>query len=94
MQLFQYFLVDGIGDRFAGEILSDPLGAVHSHSPKRPVAECRIVGRDDHILHGEEGIVISRRLLLKHIQAGPGDLAGLQGLDQDVYKRQRQPRRS
>lgn len=46
-----------------------------------PSLSARIVGRDDHILHGEERIVISRRLLLKHIQASPGDLAGLQGLD-------------
>ena len=81
MLLFQYFLVDGIGDRLPGEILGDPLDAVHGHGPERPVTEGRIMRRDNHILHGEEGIVVSRRLLFEHIQAGAGDLAGLQSLD-------------
>ena len=42
------------------------------------------VGRDQHVGHGPEWVAFGQRFDLEHVEAGAGDLAGLQRVDEVI----------
>ena len=70
--------VDGAARKEGADIVGQ-----HGHQalPGLQALPAHVGGQDD-VFHRIEGIVRGRRLGLLHVQAGAGDLSGLQGLDE------------
>lgn len=67
------------------KIVVDSLGAGHRGAGRGFLGGTADVGGHQDIFHIEEGVVQVERLLFHGIQAGPGDLLGLQGPDEGGF---------